>query len=163
MKAIFLDIDGVLNCDRTPNPRNFPYIVDNKLLARFRKLVDVTGAHVVLTSSWRVDPIGLYAARFYKIPFHDVCPDMPTVPRRMEILHWLEDHPSCSRYVIIDDEDDQLDDFPLFQPSGKTGLSPKIFRGVVDYLAGKSDKDMRASVVTRVVENVSAALHRDKD
>lgn len=48
-----------------------------------RKLVDVTGAHVVLTSSWRVDPIGLYAARFYQIPFHDVCPDMPTVPRRM--------------------------------------------------------------------------------
>jgi len=28
MKVIFLDIDGVLNCDKTPNPRKFPYIVD---------------------------------------------------------------------------------------------------------------------------------------
>ena len=28
MKIIFLDIDGVLNCDKTPNPRKFPYVVD---------------------------------------------------------------------------------------------------------------------------------------
>ena len=33
MKIIFLDIDGVLNCDKTPNPRKFPYVVDPKLLA----------------------------------------------------------------------------------------------------------------------------------
>jgi hypothetical protein len=26
MKVIFLDIDGVLNCDKTPNPRKFPYL-----------------------------------------------------------------------------------------------------------------------------------------
>lgn len=46
MKIIFLDIDGVLNCDKTPNPRKFPYIVDKKLLARFKKLLDRTGAKV---------------------------------------------------------------------------------------------------------------------
>jgi hypothetical protein len=34
MKIIFLDIDGVLNCDKTPNPRKFPYVVDKKLLLR---------------------------------------------------------------------------------------------------------------------------------
>jgi hypothetical protein len=27
MRVIFLDIDGVLNCKRTPNPRKVPYIV----------------------------------------------------------------------------------------------------------------------------------------
>lgn len=80
MKAIFLDIDGVLNSDQTPNPRHFPYIVDKKLLSHFRKLVEVSGARVVLTSTWRVDPIGLYAARFYKVPFNDICPDMPNTP-----------------------------------------------------------------------------------
>jgi hypothetical protein len=44
MKAIFLDIDGVLNCDATPNNRKFPYIVDDRLLARFSELVKATEA-----------------------------------------------------------------------------------------------------------------------
>ncbi len=48
MKVIFLDIDGVLNCDKTPNPRKFPYIVDKKLLTRLKRLLDRTGAKVVL-------------------------------------------------------------------------------------------------------------------
>jgi hypothetical protein len=39
MRVIFLDIDGVLNCKRPPNPRKFPYIVDQKLVERFRGLV----------------------------------------------------------------------------------------------------------------------------
>ena len=39
MKIIFLDIDGVLNCEKTPNPRKFPYIVDKKLLVRFKGLL----------------------------------------------------------------------------------------------------------------------------
>ena len=51
MKAIFLDIDGVLTNDLTPNPRKFPYIVDETLLARFRELVRKTGATVVLSST----------------------------------------------------------------------------------------------------------------
>ena len=43
MKVIFLDIDGVLNSASTPNPRKFPYIVDDRLLARFKELVRRTG------------------------------------------------------------------------------------------------------------------------
>ena len=37
MKVIFLDIDGVLNCGKTPDPRKLPYIVDKRLLARGRR------------------------------------------------------------------------------------------------------------------------------
>lgn len=55
-KVIFLDIDGVLNCDKTPNPRKFPYVVDKRLLARLKRLLAKTRAQVVLTSSWRLDP-----------------------------------------------------------------------------------------------------------
>jgi hypothetical protein len=51
MKVIFLDIDGVLNCVKTPNPRKLPYIVDQKLLARLEKLLTRTKAKVVLSSS----------------------------------------------------------------------------------------------------------------
>jgi hypothetical protein len=162
MKIIFLDIDGVLNCDKTPNPRKFPYIVDNKLLARFKKLLERTGAKVVLSSSWRCDPIGLFAARHWGVPFIDVCPDKPRSPRRNELLAWLSDHPRVTRYAVIDDEDDELDDLPLFQPSAKTGLTMEIVRGAAKYLNGESDKDMRASAVVRLGQNIHALFKRDK-
>jgi HAD domain in Swiss Army Knife RNA repair proteins len=56
-----LGIDGVLNSGATPNPRNLPYIVDAQLVSRFRDTVDATRATVVLSSTWRVDSVGLLA------------------------------------------------------------------------------------------------------
>jgi len=118
MKVIFLDIDGVLNCAKTPNPRKFPYIVDRRLLRRFERLVARTKAKIVLSSTWRYDPAGLFSARHWGIRFIDVIPDMPGKPRRNEILAWLKHHPRVERFAVIDDEDDELDELPLFQPSG---------------------------------------------
>jgi HAD domain in Swiss Army Knife RNA repair proteins len=68
MKVIFLDIDGVLNCKRTSNPRKFPYIVDKRLLLRFRRLLDQTSAKVVLSSTWRYDPAGVFSAKHWNAP-----------------------------------------------------------------------------------------------
>jgi hypothetical protein len=51
MNVIFLDIDGVLNCDSTPNSRKFPYIVDPRLLTILEDLLARTGAKVVLSST----------------------------------------------------------------------------------------------------------------
>ena len=127
MKIIFLDIDGVLNCDDTPNPRKFPYVVDSRLLELFRDLVTATGAIVVLSSTWRV-----------------------------------RKHPEVMRYVVLDDDDDCLDELPLFQPSSRTGLTPEIAKGIEDYLAGRSDKDMRASALKRLGQNIHAIFSRDK-
>jgi len=158
MKAIFLDIDGVLNSKETPNPRKFPYIVDERLLKRLLKLCERTGAQVVLSSTWRYDPVGLLAARHFQIPFIDVIPDMPGAARHKEIMAWLSAHRDVSRYAVIDDEDDKLDPLPLFQPSASTGLSEDIARGVADYLDGKTNKDMRANRFMRVVQNVHAIL-----
>lgn len=162
MKVIFLDIDGVLNCDRTPNPRKFPYIVDERLLARFRRLLDRTGAKVVLTSSWRLDPIGLLAAKHWGVPFMDVCPDMPNRPRRDEVLAWLGRHPKVTRYAIIDDEDDELDELPLFQPACKTGMTGEIAKGVEKFLSGKSDRTMRANTIVRLGQNIHSLFKRNK-
>src|SRR5450759_4593748 len=89
MKVIFLDIDGVLNCDKTPNPRKFPYIVDKTLLVRLKKLLDRTGAKAVLSSTWRCDPVGLFAAKHWGVPFIDVCPDKPRSPRCRGALRQL--------------------------------------------------------------------------
>jgi hypothetical protein len=128
MRVVFLDIDGVLNCDSTPNPRNFPYIIDPKLLARLKKMLDRTGAKVVLSSAWRLDPVSLLAAKHFGVPFIDVSPDMPKRPRRDEVLTWLSKHPKVRRYAIIDDEDDELDDLPLFQPLNISPLPSRCHR-----------------------------------
>jgi len=162
-RIIFLDIDGVLNCDRTPNPRKLPYVVDKRLLARFKKLVKKTRAGVVLSSSWRVDPIGCFAARYWGVPFIDVCPDMPNSSRRTEVLRWLRAHPSVTRFVVIDDEDDELDGLPLFQPSPRTGLDQSMVRAIQAYLSGKTNRTVRASRLVRLAENAVAVFKRDKD
>ncbi len=41
---------------------------------------------------------------------------MPHRPRRDEVLAWLRKAVRVTRYVVIDDEDDELDGLPLFQP-----------------------------------------------
>jgi hypothetical protein len=162
MKVIFLDIDGVLNCEKTPNPRKFPYFVDKRLLARFKKLLDRTGAKVVLSSSWRCDPVGLYAAKHWGVPFIDVCPDRPKSTRDKEMRLWLESHPKVTRFAVIDDEDDELDDMPLFQPSSRTGITPEISKGVERYLNGKTDECMRANAVVRLGQNIHSLFKRGK-
>jgi hypothetical protein len=162
MKVVFLDIDGVLNCSKTPNPRNLPYVVDELLLARFRDLLRRTGASVVLSSTWRYDPAGLFAAKHYGIPFIDVTPDLPQEPRCKEVLEWLRTHPDVNRYAVIDDEDDELDELPLFQPSRRTGLTDKIAHGVADYLDGRTDKDMRCTMIVRVMQNIQSIVTRHK-
>jgi hypothetical protein len=162
MKVVFLDIDGVLNCDSTPNPRKFPYIVDKKLLARFKKLLDRTGAKAVLSSTWRCDPVGLFAAKHWGVPFIDVCPDRPKSPRDKEITSWLADHPKVTRFVVIDDEDDELDDLPLFQPSSKTGLTQEITKGVERYLNGQTEETIRDNPVIRIGQNIRSLFKRNK-
>ena len=106
----------------------------------------------------RHDPAGLWSARHWGIPFVDVIPDMAKRPRRDEILAWIKDHPRVTRYAIVDDEDDELDELPLFQPSAKTGLTQKIVNGAARYLDGKTDRDMRCNAVMRTLQNLGGAL-----
>ena len=161
-RIIFLDIDGVLNCKRTPNPRKLPYIVDPPLLERFKRLVDQTGVDVVLSSTWRYDPAGLFSAKHWGIPFIDVIPDMPQKPRRDEILAWLKTQGQVRRFAVLDDEDDELDDLPLFQPAASTGISEKIAEGLAAYLLEKTDKDMRCNRFKRLLQNIRSMVQGHK-
>jgi hypothetical protein len=158
MRIVFLDIDGVLNCKRTSNPRKLPYIVDPPLLERFRHVLAQTRAEVVLSSTWRYDPAGLFSARHWGIPFIDVIPDIPHQPRRDEILAWLKGHGDVDRFAVLDDEDDELDALPLFQPSAATGLSDKVAAGLTRYLLGETDRDMRCNRLKRWFQNLHAMI-----
>jgi hypothetical protein len=158
MKIIFSDIDGVLNCSRTANPRKFPYVAEPELVARFHTVLERTEAQIVLTSTWRYDPAGLFSAKHWGIPFIDITPDLPKKPRRDEILAWLRGHPDVTRFAVLDDEDDELDGLPLFQPSAVTGLTEEMAQGLMDYLAGTTDQDMRSSRLSRIFQNLHAIL-----
>jgi hypothetical protein len=104
----------------------------------------------------------LFSARHWGIPFIDVTPDMPERPRRDEILSWLKDHPEVRRFAVLDDEDDELDALPLFQPSGSTGLTDAIADGLVAYLRGETDRDMRRNGLLRGLQNIASALRGHK-
>jgi hypothetical protein len=64
--------------------------------------------------------------------------------------------------VVIDDEDDELDDLPLFQPSSKTGITQEISKGVERYLNGDTDETIRDNAVARIGQNIRALFERNK-
>jgi hypothetical protein len=160
VRVIFLDIDGVLNCSKTPNPHKLPYVVDKRLLRIFNRIVRSTRAKIVLISDWRRDPAGLFSAKHWGVRYLDVVPYLPKRSRGEQILLWLKRHPKVKRYAVLDDDDDDLDNLPLFQPSATRGLNSKIANGIIKYLCGRTDQDMRYGPLIRTWENVRKELKR---
>ena len=120
MKAIFLDIDGVIS---TLNSRAANYlqnkgpdemVYDGASLAFLGRLVERTGAIVVLSSSWRADIDSgsafldtIVSNLFAQLasagaPISDMTPMIAGADRSAEIGAWLDAHP-CEAYAILDD------------------------------------------------------------
>ena len=55
MKILFLDIDGVLNSRAYDRKRNWSELtnIDETRLPLVKKIIDKTGAKIVLISTWR--------------------------------------------------------------------------------------------------------------
>lgn len=53
MKVIFLDVDGVLNCVDTTNLCGGYVGIENAKVNLLRRIVEETGAEIVLTSTWK--------------------------------------------------------------------------------------------------------------
>lgn len=131
MKVIFTDVDGVLNEDSTPTRTKSRVIfIDEEKLLRLKRIVDTTGAKIVLSSTWRYDrdTPGLNgdflelqeALHKVGLEFYSFTPvDAIGIRRGMEIKAWLGLHPEVSRYIILDDE---LFDFKA------RGLLPRLIK-----------------------------------
>ena len=123
-KVIFLDIDGVLN-DEGANLRNGVYI-DNDMVIRLKKIVEATGAQIVLSSSWRKAYFdflenlenGLESNQAELIMLHDMFEQhglqikdrteyISSGPyaRPAEIRAWLASAYDIKSFVILDDDD----------------------------------------------------------
>ena len=148
MKVLFLDIDGVVNCESTFQMGargGNPFPLDPEMAFRVGKITLETGCSVVLSSSWRHHKDSRMAVTERVVPFIGITPTSDLVnyedkPRGHEIQAWLDEHPEVEKYAILDDDSDmldsQLDNF--FQTSWKTGLTDEIMNKVIEHLGKES-------------------------
>ena len=134
IKAIFLDIDGVLNCFNTDKrirskSRCGSFLgIDKDKTQRLATIVKETGAILILTSSWKIgwEPKGNYTVDKYdiyeeatnyhakyldnhlkkkgKLVITDKTRERNLNQRGMGIKAYLAQHPEIKDWIVIDDE-----------------------------------------------------------
>ena len=117
MNVIFLDIDGVLRTDVSdrywsevtgqPIPKSvFDRLFSSHSIAILNEIVYITGAKVVITSTWRVQHSLEQLRSIFKIRgFRGQIIDTTKIigNRGEEIQEWLDDTHVVNKYVVIDD------------------------------------------------------------
>ena len=124
MKAIFLDVDGVLNCSTSKSYCHDDICgiitgIDSDKVKRLAKIVEKTGAEIVLSSDWKDGWSKYYTSskpshakyldnHLYKkgkLTIKDKTPNTSKGSwyRGEEILTYLRSHPDITDYVILDD------------------------------------------------------------
>lgn len=135
MKVIFLDIDGVLNSgeymieikDCRHSMSAAQKMVDMSCLRNLRRIVDETGARIVVTSSVRKEPEFNEFKEYIShegLRVHDVTLDFGDsgIHRGDEIREWLKKHSQeLERFVILDD-----DTFPDFNELQEYCIQPRF-------------------------------------
>ena len=149
MKVIFLDIDGVLNSKKffksdytyaAPDDSLDPYAIK-----KLNKIVDKTGAEIVVSSTWRIgksvdDLENILNRNGFTGHVIDKTEDLihERKTRGDEIKKWLDEHLNIDSFVIIDDFN-----FPKFekyfstrfvQTDDRVGLSNQDADKCVDIL-----------------------------
>ncbi len=143
MKVIFLDFDGVLNCEEffkeVYNNKNGKYdelkkysfkIVDERKIIILSEIVKITGAKVVISSSWRwdwkdgIDNLEFEASKYIQSLFDkydiDIIGITPKVAggngkrssnswRENEIKEYLSTHEDIESFCVIDDDIEDLE------------------------------------------------------
>lgn len=130
--VVFLDIDGVLNNEKSLRNNAAIDALDPECLKLVQKLVEETGANIVITSTWRLGHSLYWIQTMFK--HHGFsCPerligttmDLAGQPRGKEIKLWLSQVP-VDGFVILDDDSDMpgVQDH-LVLTSFATGLTRK--------------------------------------
>lgn len=173
-KYLFLDIDGVLNHDEWFESEHYKKhreswnksMFDPECVARVNKIIEATGARLVVSSSWRTmrdlkeifEGVGLHTD-FDITPCADLiysreeyAYDSPVFWRGNEIKYYLDRNPA-GNYVILDDDtdmlDEQLDHFiqtcgdkintpNLYINNEGSGLTDKLMNKAIEILNGNT-------------------------
>lgn len=124
--TIFLDIDGVMWCHETRKPLKesgndrdeYGYLFPEVHVEALRKIVDATGAVIVISSVWRrfKDVQSMWKDRGLPGVYGGMTPHIPDAPRGWEIYTWMQknrpydykNRREFKNYVILDDDSDML-------------------------------------------------------
>lgn len=164
ISVIFLDIDGVMNCyhegEKWADRKDRVPMIHNDIVRRFNRILNETGAYVVLSSTWRKDPdwletmvkagmprdaflgrtISLSKERFEWSEKNPGKGMVEFMERGKEIQAWLDEHPEVTRYCILDDDSDMMSHQKHFKTSIFTGgLTQSIADQVINYLNAPVD------------------------
>jgi len=136
MKIIFLDIDGVLN-NFSSYTNKTTVVWESDCVERLNKIVEKTGAKIVISSTWRfsrrhidayTNDMGIKGEIIDKTPrstFFSAC-------RGDEILEWINEHKEVEKFVILDDDSDMGDLFKyLIQINPEFGLTDSDVEKVI--------------------------------
>ncbi len=157
MKVIFLDIDGVLNCDTSKSYCHDDVCgiivgIDSDKVKRLAEIVNATGAEIVLSSDWKIGWEKYYITRkpshakyldnhlkkkgnliiFDKTPITN----KGSWYRGEEIITYLNLHPEITHYVILDDT--FFEDFDCNEIEEHLVLT--------DYIIGLTDNDVEKAI-----------------
>lgn len=152
MKVIFLDVDGVLNCRYSETRCGCFLGIDDDKLQRLRRIVEATGARLVLTSTWKEcwdrehkedqDLLANYLDRTLKAAGLRILEktEDTSYDRGAGILRWVSAHP-VETFVILDDEAFDYAELELIDRwvetvygSPEGGLQERHVRRAVDIL-----------------------------
>jgi hypothetical protein len=138
-KFLFLDVDGVLNCRRTPHMQTEIYPLDPFMVLLVHRIIEATNCRIVLSSSWRNHPQGINVVG-KSIPLIGITPSFSN-NRGKEIQKWLNDqtwalNQGQIKYAILDDDSDMLpEQMPnFFKTTFEFGLTEEIANKVIKHL-----------------------------
>jgi len=135
MKVLFLDIDGVVNNERTKANFEGLIAIDPTMAALVQRIVQNTGCEIVLSSSWRLFQNIRNEVERKICKFSDITPILHA-PRGYEIKVWLTLHPEIDHYAILDDAESILPEqrANFFQTTLESGLTEDIALAVEKHL-----------------------------
>ena len=157
MKIIFLDVDGVLNCSTSKSFCHDDLYgiitgIDSDKVKRLAKIVEITGAEIVLSSDWKdgwekyctipkrshAKYLDNHLYKKGKLTIKDKTPNTSKGSwfRGNEILTYLRSHQDVENYVILDDT--FFEDFSIKEISEHLVLT--------DHKVGLTDSDVEKAV-----------------
>ena len=147
IKVIFLDWDGIQNRisdkpSRSTQPRvdedgNLVH-AEPELVGRLNRIVDETGCRLVLSSSWRHDPMWRAHMRAQGVT-HEFLDRTPLRTKNGKcrgdnVREWLSAHPEVEDYAILDDTSDFLPEQAshLYRCRSDEGLTEVIALDIIE-------------------------------